>query len=102
MLASENTSSSSKILNVLYLGDVPVESSHHGSALLYRLFEQYPANSLLVMESNLASSQPARRLPGITCSTAWQPARRWLHTLMDLLSTKIETKPVYQCLKPLM
>jgi hypothetical protein len=50
---------------LLYLGDVPVEASQHGSALLYRLFEQYPSSNLLVIESNLALSQPGRRLPHV-------------------------------------
>ena len=50
---------------LLYLGDVPVEASHHGSALLYRLLEEYETKNLLVVESDLAPSQPTRRLPGV-------------------------------------
>ena len=55
----------SNLPRLLYLGDVPIEASHHGSALLYRLFEKYPPDSLFVIESNLAISQPARRLPNV-------------------------------------
>jgi len=50
---------------LLYVGDVPVESSYHGSALLYRLFEGYPADRLRVIEAGLVESQPARRLPDV-------------------------------------
>lgn len=51
---------------LLYIGDVPVESSYHGSALLYRLLEDYPAGRLLILECDGNSSLPERRLPGTT------------------------------------
>lgn len=50
---------------LLYLSDVPVECSYHGSALLYRLLQDYPADRLLVVESSLYPSLPARRLLGV-------------------------------------
>lgn len=50
--------------SLLYLGDVPVESSYHGSALLYRLFETYPRERLLLVEAAPWRSDPLRRLNG--------------------------------------
>ena len=50
---------------LLYVGDVPVESSYHGSALLYRLLQDYPADQLRIVETNLVRSLPERRLPGV-------------------------------------
>src|SRR5262249_9783258 len=49
---------------LLYLGDVPVESSYHGSALLYRLLENFPLERLLVAEAS-APSKTERRLPHV-------------------------------------
>lgn len=51
---------------LLYVGDVPVESSYHGSALLYRLLQDYPPGKLRIVETNLARSLPDRRLRGVT------------------------------------
>lgn len=50
---------------LLYLGDVPVECSYHGSALLYRLLQDYPPERLLVLEPWPALSKPSRRLPAV-------------------------------------
>ena len=50
---------------LLYLGDVPVESSYHGSTLLYRLLQGYPADRLRIVEGNLSLSRPDRRLAGV-------------------------------------
>ena len=50
---------------LLYLGDVPVEASYHGSALLFRLLRQYPPDRLRIIEGNLLPSQVDRRLPGV-------------------------------------
>lgn len=60
---------------MLYLGDVPVEASHHGSALLFRLFEGFSPDRLLIIECDLCPSQMERRLPGIhylSLPTGWQ------------------------------
>lgn len=54
---------------LLYLGDVPVESSYHGSALLCRLLESYPADRLRIIEGNLSPSRIDRRLPGVRYQT---------------------------------
>lgn len=51
---------------LLYVGDVPVEHTVAGAALLYRLFDGYPADRLVVYQSDLpAVRSPERRLPGV-------------------------------------
>jgi hypothetical protein len=49
---------------LLYLADVPVEIYMHGSALVYRLFESYPAEKLLIVEF-LYESDADRRLQNV-------------------------------------
>ena len=49
---------------LVYIGDVPVEASYHGSALLHRLLSEYPAGNLCVVET-ATPSVPARRLSGV-------------------------------------
>ncbi|HEY3578982.1 MAG TPA: hypothetical protein VGK82_00490 [Pyrinomonadaceae bacterium] len=48
---------------LVYIGDVGVEASYHGSALLHRLLSGYPAEKLCVVET-ATPSVPARRLAG--------------------------------------
>jgi glycosyltransferase involved in cell wall biosynthesis len=48
---------------LLYLSDVPVESSYHGSALLHRLLTEWPPEKLMLVEPSFAQSQVGRRLP---------------------------------------
>ena len=48
-----------------YIGDVPVEASYHGSALLYRLLQEYPAQNLVIVEQSLQRSLPTRRLANV-------------------------------------
>jgi glycosyltransferase involved in cell wall biosynthesis len=64
----------------LYLGDVPVESSYHGSALLYRLLQRYPADRLRIVEGNLFPARTERRLPGVTHQTLHVGYARVLNT----------------------
>jgi glycosyltransferase involved in cell wall biosynthesis len=47
-----------------YLGEVPVECSYHGSALLWRLLENYPPKDLLIVEG-IHRSSVERRLPEV-------------------------------------
>jgi hypothetical protein len=47
---------------LLYIADVPVEASYHGSALIYRLLQSYPSEDLLITEQSFQKSLPARRL----------------------------------------
>ena len=65
---------------LLYLGDVPVESSYHGSALLYRLLQNYPRDDLFICEGNLSVSQAERRLPRVCYATFRVGNSRLLHT----------------------
>src|SRR4030095_12339472 len=51
---------------LLYIADVPVEASFHGSTLLYRLLQNYPSERLFILEHGQASL-PQRRLPGVSC-----------------------------------
>lgn len=65
---------------LLYLSAVPPERSFHGSLLLFRLLERYPADKLLVIESNLFPSSHERRLPGVRYETLREGMRRPLRT----------------------
>lgn len=62
---------------LLYVSDVPVESSQHGSALLFRAFEMYKADRLRIVETDVRS-QPSRRLPGVAYASMPIGRRRWL------------------------
>lgn len=63
---------------LLYVGDVAVESSYHGSTLLYRLLQQYPPDRLMIVEGNLFPPRTDRRLPGVTYTTLHVGRRRLL------------------------
>src|SRR5262245_48018198 len=54
----------STVPRLCYVGEVPVECSYHGSALLWRLLENYPPKDLLIVEG-IHRSSVARRLPGV-------------------------------------
>lgn len=69
-----------KLPRLLYIGDVPIEGSYHGSALLYRLLQDYPSQKLHIIEGNLVVSQPERRLPGIEYQQMRVGNQRWLNT----------------------
>lgn len=62
---------------LLYLADVPVESSQHGSALMFRALETYPADRLRIVETG-PPSQAARRLPRVHYAHLPVGRRRWL------------------------
>jgi glycosyltransferase involved in cell wall biosynthesis len=64
---------------LLYVSDVPVEASQHGSALMFRAFETYPADRLRIVETGLPS-EPSRRLPGVAYASMPIGRRRWLDT----------------------
>jgi glycosyltransferase involved in cell wall biosynthesis len=65
---------------LLYLADVPVEASYHGSALIYRLLSFYPTERLRIIEGNLLRSQPQRRLPNVQYGELRQGSRRLMDT----------------------
>lgn len=64
---------------LLYVSDVPVEASYHGSALLHRLLSDYPHDSLTVIET-ATKSDPARRLPKVNYISHPIGKARWLNT----------------------
>ena len=61
---------------LLCVSAVPVESTYHGSALLYRLLDGYPADRLRIIEGYEAASAPQRRLPGVGYAFASAGVRR--------------------------
>lgn len=64
---------------LLYVGDVPVESSYHGSALLHRLLSDYPPDKLTIIET-AAQSETQRRLPNVNYISYPIGKSRWLNT----------------------
>ena len=64
---------------LLYVGDVPVEASYHGSALVHRLLSGHPIEQLLIVET-ATRSQPQRRLPGVNYISYPIGKQRWLNT----------------------
>jgi glycosyltransferase involved in cell wall biosynthesis len=63
----------------LVIGDVPVEETYHGSLLLYRLLESYPAAKLKVIETARPST-PENRLAGVEYDEIPIGNSRWLNT----------------------
>ncbi len=70
----------SRLPRLLYIGDVPVESTVAGSALLYRLLQNYPTDKLYIIESNTLKSNPNKRLPNVTYKTVPLGSRRLLQS----------------------
>lgn len=65
--------------HLIYVGDVPVEASYHGSALMHRLLSNYPAERLMVIET-ATPSEPERRLPNVNYVSHRVAKQRWLDT----------------------
>ena len=78
-----------KLPRLLYISDVPVESSYHGSALLYRLLQDYPPEKLLILERWPNLSSPHRRLPGVTYKKIPSGMMRLLPTRLHYLYAPI-------------
>lgn len=66
-------------VSLVYVGDVPVEASYHGSALLHRLLSDYPPGRLTIIET-ATESQAQRRLPNINYISRPISKQRWLDT----------------------
>lgn len=64
---------------LVYVGDVPVEASYHGSTLLHRLLTDYPQDRLTIIET-ATESQKERRLPNINYISHTIGKVRWLNT----------------------
>lgn len=73
------------IPNLLYVADVPVENFVHGSALMYRLLENYPTERLRIVEVHGESSSQ-RRLPHVCYASFRIPAQRLLTTRLSSLA----------------
>lgn len=72
----ENSARRDRLPRLVYIGDVPVESTYHGSLLLYRLLSNYPKDKLLIVETDLGRSAPERRLPDVEYQTLRVPLSR--------------------------
>ena len=64
---------------LLYVGDVPVEASYHGSALLHRLLSDYPPERLTIIET-ATPSETSRRLPQVNYLSHPIGKQHWLNT----------------------
>jgi glycosyltransferase involved in cell wall biosynthesis len=64
---------------VLYVGDVPVEATYHGSLLLFRLFESCSSNKITIIETG-SPSEASRRLPDVSYTSLPLANSRWLNT----------------------
>jgi glycosyltransferase involved in cell wall biosynthesis len=73
-MASEET-----LPKLLYVADVPVENSFHGSAVTYRLLEHYPPERLHLVEVRFKSKNE-RRLPKVEYKFIPLAAQRLLTT----------------------
>jgi hypothetical protein len=74
---------------MLYVGDVAVESTVAGSTLLYRLLQNYPVGHLRVVEGNISSPQPDKRLPGVVYDELKVGNERLLHTRFHHLYSSV-------------
>jgi glycosyltransferase involved in cell wall biosynthesis len=62
---SEGSGAGLPLPRLLYMGDVPIEASYHGSALIYRLLQSYPCEKLLLVEQSFQKSLLSRRLANV-------------------------------------
>lgn len=75
----------SKIPRLLYLSDVPVEATYHGSLLIYRLLTDWPCDKLQIIETNLLRSLPSKRLPAVTYKSLYLGNPTLYHTRFQSL-----------------
>jgi glycosyltransferase involved in cell wall biosynthesis len=91
--------------SLLYIGDVPVEPSIAGAALLYRLLQDYPPERLQIVQSKSLSSSH-KSLPNVHYEILNIPLNRLLLTRFSqqysaylLLTAKSRTSKVNQIIK---
>ena len=65
---------------LLYLADVPVESTYAGMVQLYRLLQTYPSDRISIFEGDIHKSLAERRLPGVMYKTVHVGNARLLRT----------------------
>ncbi len=75
---------SSNVPRLLYVGNVPVESSYHGSALIYRLLQSYAPDRLMIIEDEANRSLPNRRLLDVKYESIHAGFRRLLYSRFSL------------------
>jgi hypothetical protein len=68
---------------LLYVGDVAVEGTAAGSALLYRLLQNYPAEYLHIVEGSIWKSKTSSRLPNVRYDVFHDGSHRLLHTRLN-------------------
>jgi hypothetical protein len=74
----------SNLPKLLYIGDVPVESTVAGSALLYRLLMTYPPQRLRVLQPTYISDSPEHRIPAVDYRKMRFGNHRLLHSRFTL------------------
>ncbi len=70
---------------LLYVGDVPVESTVAGSALIYRLLQKYPVSKLQIVEGNTTVSESATRLGGVKYEVLNVGRKRLINSRLNTL-----------------
>jgi len=79
---------SQNLPRLMYIGDVPVESTVAGSALIYRLLQDYPVDRLCIVEGNyIATSQIEKRLPQVAYNSISVGIKRLLISRLVFLYT---------------
>ena len=103
---------SSILPRLLYIGDIPVVNCEASELLLYRLLQNYPAESLQIIENNTVSpDDPAGdRLPNVTYHRLAGGRRGRRHTRLAGIATAWrhlnarhrwqQVKPVVETFKP--
>jgi glycosyltransferase involved in cell wall biosynthesis len=74
---------------LVYFADTPIQD-HMAFSTLYRIFEVYPKNKLLIIEGNLASI-PNRRITGVTHHQLKLPWARSLRTRLSRYLSPLTT-----------
>lgn len=65
---------------LVYIGEVPPRAISAGPSVLFRLFERYPPDRLLICEDSSNRPDPARQLPGVEHVRYPLVQLRWLRT----------------------
>src|SRR5262249_44327702 len=88
----------SSLPGLLYVADIAVESSYHGSALIYRLLQGYPADRLFIVTTSLQTSLPERRLPNVRyCRLPIGPKRLLRTRFSDWYATWLLLRARMRC-----
>lgn len=69
-----------RLPSLLYVGDVPVAQTRFGEIQLFRLLQNYPRDSLRIIEPSYARAEPADRLPSVHYGCIQLGPARLFHT----------------------